>query len=453
MITKKSIDIFVLFILVIVCNLFVNCKEDIPIDTNIENKLPVLSSELAMNSVTATTAEYGATIINDNGQTVISRGICWSTKIDPTVKDSIKTSGQGLGTYSVKIINLTPATTYYIRAFATNATGTKYSGTLSFTTHDLPSVTTTKVNTITTISAYSGGKIVDNNINITAKGICWSTFENPNIDLETKTNDGSGNSEFTSSIKNLISSTTYYVRAYIVTQDGIFYGQQETFSTLTEIPEAGTLTDADGNKYHYITIGTQRWMIENLRTTKYSNGDIIETTPSPDSNISNELTPKYQWASGGDESNVATYGRLYTWYTITDSRGLAPKGWHVATDSDWTTLLNFLIANGYNYDKTTTGNKIAQSLASSSGWRTSSTIGSPGYDMSKNNSSGLSMCPSDGRFNSGFYSNGYHFAAWTSTESDSSKALYVQFNNNGINLLTQLISNKSFGWAVRCVMD
>jgi len=446
--TPKTTDNFKLIILTTLCILLVHCKESNPID-----KLPVISSQLTMNNVTATTAEYGATITNDNGQTVSSRGICWSTKIDPTVKDSVKTSGQGIGIFTATIVNLKPATTYYIRAFAINAAGTKYGGTLSFTTQKLTNVTTCKVNNIMTTSAFSGGTIVDNSISITAKGICWSTSQNPTTDLATKTNDGTENSNFTSNIVNLNPSTTYYVRAYIVTKDGVAYGSQETFSTLAEIPKTGTLSDVDGNTYHYITIGTQRWMVENLRTTKYRNGVLIGTTPTLDTNILNEITPKYQWANNGDESSIATYGRLYTWYAVNDSRGLAPNGWHIATSTDWTTLLNYLMANGYNYDKTTSDNKVAQSLASNSGWMTSSIIGSPGYDTSKNNSTGLSMYPTAGRFNNGFYSNGFQFAAWTQTEYDSSNALYIQFNNNGTSLLLQLPSNKCFGCAVRCVMD
>ena len=163
MIQKKTIDNFKFITLITLCALFVNCKESNPIETNTDDKLPVISSQLTMNNVTATTAEYGATITSDNGQTVSLRGICWSTKIDPTLNDSVKTSGQGMGSFTTTIINLKPETTYYIRAFATNAAGTKYGGTLSFTTQNLPNVTTTKVDNITTTSAYSGGTIIDNN--------------------------------------------------------------------------------------------------------------------------------------------------------------------------------------------------------------------------------------------------------------------------------------------------
>src|SRR4029078_12512714 len=103
-----------------------------------------------------------------------------------------------------------------------------------------------------------------------------------------------------------------------------------------------TVTDIDGNVYHTVTIGTQVWMVENLKTTKYRNGDLIGTTIPATLDISSESTPKYQWAYKGEESNVATYGRLYTWYAVADSRNVCPTGWHVPSDAEWTTLTTYL---------------------------------------------------------------------------------------------------------------
>jgi len=73
-----------------------------------------------------------------------------------------------------------------------------------------------------------------------------------------------------------------------------------------------SVIDKDGNVYKTVTIGTQVWMAENLKTTKYVNGDLIGTTPVTTTDISAESTPKYQWPSSGNENDVATYGRLYT---------------------------------------------------------------------------------------------------------------------------------------------
>jgi uncharacterized protein (TIGR02145 family) len=100
--------------------------------------------------------------------------------------------------------------------------------------------------------------------------------------------------------------------------------------------------DYDGNIYYTATIGTQVWMSENLKTTSYNNGEPIETTTPADLNIFDEYNPPYQWAYEGVESNVAIYGRLYTWHAATDSRGVCPTGWHLPSDAEWTVLTDFL---------------------------------------------------------------------------------------------------------------
>src|SRR5688500_14669040 len=112
-----------------------------------------------------------------------------------------------------------------------------------------------------------------------------------------------------------------------------------------------TVTDIEGNVYHTVTIGTQVWMAENLKTTKYRNGDLIGTTIPATLDISSESAPKYQWAYNGEESIVATYGRLYTWYAVTDSRNVCPTGWHVPSDAEWTTLTTYLGGESVAGDK------------------------------------------------------------------------------------------------------
>jgi uncharacterized protein (TIGR02145 family) len=100
----------------------------------------------------------------------------------------------------------------------------------------------------------------------------------------------------------------------------------------------GTVTDIDGNIYKTISIGSQVWMAENLKTTKYQNGDSIRTTNPATLDLLMEMTPKYQWVFNDDEANIDTYGRLYTWYALIDSRNVCPTGWHVPSSSEWQTL-------------------------------------------------------------------------------------------------------------------
>jgi len=104
--------------------------------------------------------------------------------------------------------------------------------------------------------------------------------------------------------------------------------------------ETGTVTDIDGNIYKTVKIGTQWWMAENLKTTKYRNGDAIDNI-TDNASWRSLTTGAYCWYNN-DLANKAAYGALYNFYTIADSRNIAPTGWHVATDAEWTTLTTYL---------------------------------------------------------------------------------------------------------------
>lgn len=158
--------------------------------------------------------------------------------------------------------------------------------------------------------------------------------------------------------------------------------------------KVSTVEDIDGNIYRTIKIGTQTWMVENLRVTKYRNGDQIATTVDPLQDFSLTPFPKYQWAFNGDESLAAKYGRLYTLGTVMDARNIAPVGWHIPTDEEWSILESYLVSSGQNYDGSKTGNKFAKSLAAKTDWIETNNIGSIGNDLTKNNSSGFSALPS-----------------------------------------------------------
>lgn len=212
-------------------------------------------------------------------------------------------------------------------------------------------------------------------------------------------------------------------------------------------------TDADGNHYAVVHIGEQTWMAENLKTMHYQNLDEISTTSSPNEDIIGETTPKYQWAYNGDENNVPNYGRLYTWYAVTDARNIAPEGWHVASDEEWTILGNYLIANGFNYDGTTTDNKIAKALAATTDWNSSTNIGAIGNDLTKNNTSGITPLPGGFRYYFGLFevlqNIGYW---WSSTTYDTGNALRRRliYDNNNLDVS---YSTKTYSFSVRCVRD
>ena len=145
-----------------------------------------------------------------------------------------------------------------------------------------PIVITTSISNLTLNSAQSGGDVTnDGGAPVTTHGICWSTSQNPTI-VDKSYHDGTGTGSFTSSITGLAPNTTYYVRAYATNSSGTAYGPQVSFTTYK--PDA--ITDIDGNYYNIVTIGSQVWLGENLKTTRYNDG-----TPIPN------VTDNIAWAS------------------------------------------------------------------------------------------------------------------------------------------------------------
>jgi hypothetical protein len=187
-------------------------------------------------NILATSAETGGVVTYDGGSSVTSKGVCWSTNRNPTITDQFTFNGTGVGSFTSFISGLNLGVTYYVRAYATNSTGTSYGSEYTITTSEgTPSLTTTIPSNIRINSATSGGIITSTgNTNVLSRGVCWSTSPNPSAELPTKTVDGIGSGSFTSNILGLNSSTTYYVRAYATNTVGTSYGQQFQFTTSPE---------------------------------------------------------------------------------------------------------------------------------------------------------------------------------------------------------------------------
>ena len=215
----------------------------------------------------------------------------------------------------------------------------------------------------------------------------------------------------------------------------------------------GTLTDVDGNIYKTITIGKQTWMAENLKTTRFN-----DKTEIP--NEINSLawpaltTPSYCWYNNDSSANKATYGALYNWKAASTEK-LAPAGWHVSSEEEWTVLANFLIANGYNFDGTTVNQKYAKSLASAAGWPPSTSPGSVGKTdyPEKRNATGFTAMPGGMLNSSGTFSYISNFGFWwTSTEWNDKLAWSGYMFTNYITVIPGN-DMKSCGFSVRCVKD
>ena len=197
--------------------------------------------------VTQTTASSGGNINNDGGATISSRGVCYSnTTSSPTIANTKTINGSGVGSFLSSLTTLSPGTTYYVRAYATNSVGTAYGNVISFTTVSatIPTgITTTSLSLITQTTASSGGSITtDGGATVTSRGVCWSnTTSFPTI-TNTKTIDGSGIGTFSSALTGLLPSTTYYVRAYATNSVGTAYGATRTFVTSSATIPSGIST-------------------------------------------------------------------------------------------------------------------------------------------------------------------------------------------------------------------
>jgi uncharacterized protein (TIGR02145 family) len=407
--------------------------------------VPILTTT-PVSAITQTTAECGGTITSEGVAAVTARGVCWSTNPTPTVTDNITSDGTGTGSFISSITGLTAGTPYYVRAYATNSAGTGYGNIQSFTTlenNTIPLLTTATVSAITWTTAECGGTITsDGGATVTARGVCWSTNPTPTVADNTST-DGTGTGSFTSSITGLTAGTPYYVRAYATNSVGTGYGNIQSFTTASS---SGTVTDIDGNVYQTVTIGTQVWMAENLKVTHYRNGD-----PIP--NVTDDAT----WAGlttgaycnyDNDVDNVATYGSLCNWYAVTDSRNIAPVGWHVPTDAEWKQLemtlgMSQAQADATGWRGTTEGGKLKE--AGTTHWNSPNT--------GATNQSCFSALPGGFRDQAGTYSDiGLSALFWSSTEFSSYYAWYRLLYDVYSDVCRYYV-NKEGGFSVRCVKD
>jgi uncharacterized protein (TIGR02145 family) len=210
---------------------------------------------------------------------------------------------------------------------------------IQYRRNSLPVISTNAITSISTNSAVSGGTITsDGGAAVIVRGICWDINSGPTIALATKTTNGAGIGTFNSILSSLAPSTTYFVRAYATNNVGTVYGNEVIFTT--SCATFSTVQDIDGNVYNTVLINNIEWMQRNLEVEHYRNGDIIPqvTDPTQWSNLTTGA-----WCYGNnDPAYGSIYGKLYNYYAVTDPRGLAPVGWHVSSELDWSNTTNFL---------------------------------------------------------------------------------------------------------------
>ncbi len=353
---------------------------------------------------------------------------------------------------STDLSGLAPGTTYHFRINATNELGTTNSYDLTFKTlGDVPSAKTESATNLQYNSATVSGSVNPNYLATTVVIEYGTTLSYGNtISITQSPLSGNNNVNVSADLSGLSQGTIYHIRISATNELGTTKSDDFTFTTLEPI------TDVDGNVYNIKTIDTQVWMTENLKTTKYSNGDDIGTTVPTTLDISNELSPKYQWAYEGDENNVPIYGRLYTGYAAKDTRNVCPVGWHVPSDEEWTILTDYLISLGYGFEGS--GDDIGKSMAYTLLWNSDPTAGNVGNDIESNNRSGFSAVPAGMRSNDqdvdGIFVNlGYFCSFWSSTELTStiSWQRIMFYSSSTVNQTYS--GGKQSGISIRCIKD
>jgi len=229
------------------------------------------------------------------------------------------------------------------------------------------------------------------------------------------------------SIKNTPDLTLYATKAYVDALEQ----QIEELQIVTGIK----VKDIDGNIYGTVTIGTQTWMVENLKTTSYNDGTTIPLVT--DNTVwSNSTTPAYCWYNNDEATYGNTYGALYNWYVV-ETGNVCPTGWHVPTDAEWTILTDYLggtsVAGGKLKDTGTTH------------WTSPNT--------GATNETGFTALPGGCRGSGGSFDDVGRFGYWWSSTEISSTNAWFRVVNYLFATIVRSNYNKEFGFSVRCLRD
>jgi len=219
------------------------------------------------------------------------------------------------------------------------------------------------------------------------------------------------------------------------------------YTTTTASTQANTITDIDENIYKTVKIGNQWWMAENLKVTRYRNGDAIPNVTKGSDWLS--LSTGAYCNYDNDGANAAIYGGLYNWYAVSDSRNIAPEGWHVPTDDEWKELEMYL--------------GMSQSEADQIGWRGTDegdklkeTGNTHWYipNIGATNESGYTGLPGGYRYIGGnFYGLGYYAYFWSSTGGSLSNDAWFRLLNYYYSGVFRNGNDKRYGFSIRCVRD
>jgi uncharacterized protein (TIGR02145 family) len=315
----------------------------------------------------------------------------------------------------------------------------------------MPTVVTKDITNITSSAASGGGEVTsDGGTEITSRGICWSTSENPVI-IDSMTSDGTGPGSFQSTISGLTSDTKYYVRAYATNIKGTSYGNQVSFTTLAIL--TGSFIDSrDGHEYSYVKIGTQTWMSVNLAY-------LPAVSPCAEGSYDTAYYYVYGYQGNNVTEAKATekyiqYGVLYNWPAAMNGgtssnsnpsgvQGVCPTGWHLPSMSEWDVLENYL---GGWYESAGGKMKSTGTIQGGDGLWNSPNGGAT-------NESGFSGLPAGNRDYTGSFDGLGYGAYWNSTTADTSVYNYSAYLEWSDASSLQYYGTKQEGFSVRCIKN
>ncbi|MBN1182901.1 MAG: fibronectin type III domain-containing protein [Bacteroidales bacterium] len=447
---KKNCYLLILALILAVCS----CEIDKPDTPEEGNKIKVTDPIVLDSSYrSATIKTY---IYCSEDQEISQVGHIWSTDPRANIALIVDTrANEGKydhnedGSFTSELFDLSPGTKYYVWAYAHFGNTTVYSPPTEFSTIGIvaPSVSIDYSNLTDRSVTISCEVLEDGGDVITLTGICWS--RNPNPTSSSPHIEQTGNSTtFTNTINGLDPNTNYYIRAYARNSAGKF-GYSTSSTILTH-----KLTDIDNNEYNTVRIGTQVWMAENLKTTKYSERTNLEDGTG-NSDIWGDYSTEYYFAYEDNSTNASTYGYLYTWAAAMHNQpssnsipsgiqGVCPDGWHLPSDAEWDILINFL--GGADV----AGVKMRE--AGPAHW---------GNDNTGTNTSGFTALPAgirnpnDGDGNL-WFGLGIQTHFMTSTESSTDSDHVIQkaiWGSTASDLSTNDWFLKNHAYSVRCVMD
>lgn len=408
------------FFLIIVIAIFYSCSSSSDENGNsTTTAVPVTPSNL-IGTVASSTQINLSWTDNSTNET----GFKVERKTGTSTYAVVGTTGTDINTFNDT--GLTPSTTYTYRVYSYNTGGNSptYSNEINLTIPLLPTVSTETMSNTGKFTANSGVNITNNGGSvIISTGVCWSTNPNPTVDLNTKTINGSGY------ITGLNTSTTYYVRAYATNSAGTGYGNQISFVTQNSID----------TELSNITIGTQIWTTVNLDVSTYRDGTPIPSGGSTSSQWSNLTTGA--WKQTGNNNK-----KFYNGYAVlgihdndpnTPNKILAPQGWHIPTDAEWTTLTNYL---------------GGASIAGAKMKKIDSNWNSPNYGAT--NESGFSGIPSGRIDYLGGFGWGGVSAIWWSKEINGLGIGRSLYNSTvDVSPFSSSTNYEKWGLNIRCIRD